>query len=120
MADTLPTLVNSDFNIKSRVNAPIKLIRLKLGDGNEQRVADGENNTLLKLKIVYKALDETDFNTLLTFIIAHSGGESFTVPNKVFDPSGATTFEGFITAYTVDHGTSPIAWDLDILIEEAV
>lgn len=120
MPDLLPVLVNSDWDISSRVNAPIKLVRLKLGDGNEQRVADGENNNLLQMKIVYKALDETDFNTLIDFIEANKNGETIRVPNKVKDPTGLTLFDAFITGFTYDHGTSPITWDVTLLVEEAV
>lgn len=119
MPDAWPTL-SRGFDIRSRFNAPIKLVELKLGDGNSQRVQDGINNDLSQMLIVYNGLSQSDYTTLETFIQAHKGGAAVTIPDYVRDITGATTRDYYISNWSVAHNTSPILYDVEVLVEEVI
>ena len=119
MADSWPTL-SRNFDLSSQYGGPLRLVTLSLGDGYEQRVEDGINNQLGDMKITYQALEQSDWDTLYAFILAHKGGETVDVPNYVVDISGATIGQFYILDFTVDHRTSPLLYDVEVLLREVI
>ncbi len=50
---------------------------IKFGDGYEQRVRDGINNTLIKMNLIFANRDIYEATAIIHFLYARAGSESF-------------------------------------------
>lgn len=79
---------NDEFGIKkpqfiwtpsygTSVDNQPKVKIIKFGDGYEQRLKDGINNNLIKVKLTFDKRDEDESFAILHFLYARQGTESF-------------------------------------------
>lgn len=83
MADTWTPPIAPSYN--SSTSFEPRVLVAKLGDGYEQRTADGLNITPLKGTLNFESLTKTQLDAIVDFMAAKNGIESFfyTFPEEV-------------------------------------
>ncbi len=64
-----------NYNTTKKIDAKVK--QVQFGDGYRQILADGINNTLLQIDLVFEGRDIYEAAAILHFFVAREGGETF-------------------------------------------
>lgn len=117
MAINWPTLTTK-MSISSSITRTVRLVALELGDGAQNVYADGINNAMAEMSIVYEYLSQSEANTLLTFLKTYSKGQIITIPLLVEDPTGATTANFYITGFSYSREEGGTLTNFEITVKE--
>lgn len=63
------------YNPSKKVEAKVK--QIQFGEGYRQIIADGINNTLLKVDVIFEGRDTYETGAIIHFLNARQGGETF-------------------------------------------
>lgn len=96
MAVTYPTII---YGEDSTIDETPRLIRTKMGDGNQQVIVDGINPFDVAGTITHPLIDQADAATIRSFIRSNVG-QVVTIKNLMQDNTGATTMNVIITGWT--------------------
>ena len=95
MAVTYPTVI---YGQDSTIEETPRLIRTKMGDGNQQVIVDGINAFDVNGSIVHPLIDQTTQATLRTFYRTNIG-QVVQIKNMMQDYTGATTMNVIILGW---------------------